>query len=70
MHSSRMLRGAFWLAILLSIPNTIRTVRDPEALEFFATAIVVLAVPLTVGAIVALAIRAGRRSSAHHLSIR
>lgn len=70
MHSPRMLRVAFWLAILLSLPNIVRTVRDAEALEFFAIAIVVLAVPLAVGSIVALAMRAGRRSSADRLSIR
>jgi glucose dehydrogenase len=70
MHSPRMMRVALWVGILLSVPNVVRTVRDPEALGFFGIAMLVLAVPLTVGSAVALAIMTARRSSTHHLSIR
>jgi len=59
-----------WLFILLSLPTSVRVLRDPEALRFFGIAIVVVGAAFTVGSVVALAIRASRRSSTGHLSIR
>jgi hypothetical protein len=45
------------------LPNTLRSLRDPEALSFFATTLAVLGAAVFVGSLVAVAISAGRRFS-------
>jgi hypothetical protein len=47
----------------LSLPNTLRVLRDPEALSFSGTALGVMAAAVFVGSVVALAISIGRRFS-------
>jgi len=44
----------------LNLPNTLRLLRDPEALSFFGTTLAVIAAAVFVGSVVALVIRVGR----------
>jgi hypothetical protein len=54
----------FWLALnALMLPNTLRVLRDPEALSFFGIALGVIGAAVLVGSVVALAIGVGRRFS-------
>ena len=62
--SSRTRSAIVILALsALNLPNTLRVLRDPAALSFFATALAVIAAAVFVGSAVALVIRAGRRFS-------
>ena len=47
----------------LNLPNTLRVLRDPEALSFFGTTLGVIAAAVFIGSAVALVIRVGRRFS-------
>jgi hypothetical protein len=63
MPSSKVMRVLWGLLLLAMVANAIRVLQDPEALRFFAVAIVVLVGVSAVGAVVALILTAVRRLS-------
>jgi hypothetical protein len=63
MPSSKVMRVFLGLMLLLSLANMVRVLQQPQALRFFAVAIVVAATVGAVGSVVALIIVAVRRLS-------
>jgi hypothetical protein len=64
MPTSKPLRALWALLLLVSVANAVRVLRDPDAMQFFGTAFVVIAAVAVVGTIVALLLTALRRLSA------
>ena len=64
MPSSKWMRILLLLWLVLTIANTIRALREPDTLQFFAVSLAVLAVPIAVGSIVAVPVLALRRRQA------
>ena len=60
MSSSKAMRVFTFSWAVITVVETIRALQDPDTREFFAVSIVVLAVPLAIGSVVALVIRATR----------
>jgi uncharacterized membrane protein len=63
MPSSKVMRVFLGLMLLVPVANAVRVLQDPEALRFFAVAIVVAAAVGAVGSVVALILVAVRRLS-------
>jgi hypothetical protein len=61
MWSSKAMRAFNYLIVALLSANAVRSLRDPEALRFFAVTIVVVAAVAAVGSVAAVVLVAVRR---------
>ncbi len=63
MATSKPLRVLWAVLLVVSVVNAVRVLRQPDAMQFFGTAFVVVGVVAVVGTLVALLLTALRRIS-------